>query len=972
MPMTKEKAPGLAARGLDQNNKYEADSTCANTPTQAPLGGFLSPSSERPEASNDLHGPGVAELPHARPGASVHARTLNDGAASRSCPAKKLAPTAFDPIDQFRDAMIAAGITPPTDIVGDGAMHRFSTNGKHADRAGFYVLHLDGVPAGIFGDWRERAEHKWRGTGSAVMTPTERAAYREQLNAMRAQRDAERTETQRAAAMTAEDRWRAASPAQDHPYLARKHVQAHGTRVEGSLLLVPVRDMNGAICTLRTITPEGDKRFHKGGRTKGCCYVIGDVDDAVVVAEGFATAASIHEATGLAAVAAFGRTNLLAVAQGLRQRYPTAKIILAADDDYKTDGNPGLTDATRAAGAVQGFLAVPVFADGRGDKDTDFNDLAVRAGFAEVKAQIEAAKPIQPSPPFPDDDKRPAYVVLDDWREWQGRKCRPGVYYCGMTQPRSGEPTPFDVWICTPLHVEAVTTDAQGNNFGRLLRFRNSLGHWRQWAMPMELLRGSGDELRGELLAMGVEIDPKGGRTYLPMYLQHQTPKRRMRCALQVGWSGGAFVLPDTVIGPAAEDVIFQSGERGSDEYTRAGTLEEWCAQVAAKAPGNPLLLLAISAAFTGPMLQRSNAEGGGVHFVGESSTGKTTGIEAACSVWGGVGYRRSWRATANGLEGAGTLFNDGLLALDEISECDPRQVGEIVYMIGNGRGKQRASRSGAARTVSRWRCIVLSSGERTIETTMREGGYRMKAGQSVRLLSIPVARKYGAWDDLHGAQSAAAFSDALKRAASQQHGTAGRAFLEHLTRDPRDMCELLEGFKDRELFSATEGQDKRAAARFALIGLSGELATEYGITGWSEGDAINAAATAYRLWLGLRGRGNDERRQIAQQVSEFLERHGDGRFSDVQAHNDVAVRDRAGWWEDGADGRVYLMNAAGMREALAGFDFKRALGLLEEIGALPPSGANGERATLIRIGGRRVRAYRIHPGKLAEVAHDD
>jgi putative DNA primase/helicase len=121
------------------------------------------------------------------------------------------------------------------------------------------------------------------------------------------------------------------------------------------------------------------------------------------------------------------------------------------------------------------------------------------------------------------------------------------------------------------------------------------------------------------------------------------------------------------------------------------GTLDGWRTEIAARAVGNPLFALGLSAAFAGPMLARCNAEGGGLHFVGDSSTGKTTILEAACSVWGGRGYRRSWRATANGMEGAAALFNDCLLALDEISECDPREVGNIVYSLGNGRGKQRA-----------------------------------------------------------------------------------------------------------------------------------------------------------------------------------------------------------------------------------------------------------------------------------------
>ncbi len=564
-------------------------------------------------------------------------------------------------------------------------------------------------------------------------------------------------------------------------------------------------------------------------------------------------------------------------------------------------------------------------------------------------------------------DERPCFRVFDDWLEHDGGKYRPGVWHFGIKPGKDdAPPTPTENRVCSPLHIEAVTFDGQDNNFGRLLRFRNTLGRWREWAMPMELLRGSGDDLRGELLAMGVEIDPTA-KTLLANYLQSKPPKRKMRCALQVGWCGDSFVLPDAVIGTAASGVIFQSGERGHDEHTRAGTLAGWREEIAARAVGNPLLLLALSASFAGPMLMRCNAEGGGVHFVGDSSTGKTTLLEAGCSVWGGANYRRSWRATANGMEGAAALFNDCLLALDEISECDPREVGAIVYSLGNGRGKQRAGRTGSARAVTRWRCFVLSSGERTIATTMQEGGHRAKAGQAVRLLDIPAARVHGAWDTLHDLPSGTAFSDVIKRAAVTHHGHAGRAFLERLTRDGRDFCAPLETLKALPEFSAEggEGQDKRAAGRFALLALAGEMATEYGITGWPEGAALNAAAEGFRVWRAARGRGNDERRQILDRVSGFIERHGDGRFSDADRDGETQVRDRAGWWRDTSEGREYLFTSDGMREALKGFDFNRALDALQASGVLREPSADGKRARFYRINGRGVRLYPIQADKL-------
>jgi putative DNA primase/helicase len=173
----------------------------------------------------------------------------------------------------------------------------------------------------------------------------------------------------------------------------------------------------------------------------------------------------------------------------------------------------------------------------------------------------------------------------------------------------------------------------------------------------------------------------------------------------------------------------------------------------------------------------------------------------------------------------------------------------------------------------------VLSSGERSIETTMAEGGHRMKAGQNTRLPSVPVARRYGVWDDLCGMESGAALTDAIKRAAKQHYGLAGREFLERLTHDKGDFCAGLERIKILPEFTIAggEGQAKRVAGRFALVAMAGELATEYGITGWPIGTAINAAANVMKSWLATcGGAGNNESRQILEKVAAFIERHGE------------------------------------------------------------------------------------------------
>jgi putative DNA primase/helicase len=942
-----------------------------------------------------------------------------------------------DAVDQFRDAIRAAGLTPPDVIEADGQLHRFSSSGKRNDDAGYYVLYVDGMPAGHFGDWRTGFSANWQANIGRTLTDAERSAYCERIAAMKSARAAEEACVRAQAATTAGALVNAGTLAtSDHPYLVRKGVapvdslrelpvddvariigycpKASGEPLVGRVLLAPVT-INGRLSTVEMIDEAGRKAALKGGAKRGghwaACRLPEDdgVGRCILIGEGVVTALSAREATGFPAVAALSAGQLEPAARTIRSRHPAASLVILADVLKDTgEPDPRAVEAARAVGAA---LAVPNFGPLRGAHLTDFNDMmythgpeAVRAAIlaalgtigdvfdaksfdahvtavTDVRASSQAGSAVAPSETgdvtddtsrlIPEPDDRPRFVSFDEEASAGPAKYRAGVWFFGIKASK-GDATPslIDQWICSPLHIDAVTFDGHENNFGRLLRFRNTLGRWRTWAMPMELLRAAGDELRGELLAMGVQIDPSAHRL-LGQYLQSLTPTRRMRCTLSVGWCVADYVLPDEVIGPSASGVTFQSGERGHEEHARAGTFEGWKQGIAALAVGNPLLMIALSASFVGPLLARCNAEGGGVHFVGDSSTGKTTAIEAACATWGGPTFRRSWRATANGIEGAAALFNDNLLALDEISEADPREVGAIVYALGNGRGKQRASRSGAARGVTQWRTFVLSSGERTIETTMGEAGHRIKAGQSVRLLDIPAARTFGAWDNLHGFPTGNAMSDALKRAAVTHYGHAGRAFLHKLTRDNRDFAETLNTVKNLRMFSADdgEGQDRRAAARFAALALAGELATEYGLTGWPEGAAVEAAADGFRSWRAARGRGNDERRKILEQVADFIERHGDSRFSDASsdAAEKMKVINRAGWWRDEAGARVYLFTSAGLREAASGFDFKQALDVLQKAEALPAS--SGERSKSERVAGRphTVRLYAIRAAKLRD-----
>ncbi len=234
------------------------------------------------------------------------------------------------------------------------------------------------------------------------MTQAERSAHQQRMQAIAQQREADKAQRQHDAATAAAQRWEAAQPAPaDHPYLVRKGIQPHGIKAEGEALLIPLRDAATTLHSLQAIGPEGDKRFQPGGRIKGCYFGIGKPKGVLIVCEGFATGASIHEATGHAVACAMNAGNLLEVAQALHSKYPMLRLILAADDDAFTDGNPGITKATEAAKAVGGYLTKPHFSGERNDKETDFNDLHQQAGLDAVKACIEAAAPVAQEPAFP-------------------------------------------------------------------------------------------------------------------------------------------------------------------------------------------------------------------------------------------------------------------------------------------------------------------------------------------------------------------------------------------------------------------------------------------------------------------------------------------------------------------------------------------------------------------------------------------
>lgn len=271
-------------------------------------------------------------------------------------PEKLVAP----PETQLIDAMRAAGLEPPEEIHFDGKIHRFRSGTKgspgHGDKPGWYLVFGDGIPAGRFGCWRAGMEVTWRADIGRKLTQTEEMSHAKRLAEAKALRDAALERQHQVASETVEKIWTTANPANaEHPYLAKKNIQTHGARITGDgRLVVPLYDSDGTLATLQYIDHEGGKLYHPGGQTGGKFWMVGSLDEpgTLFVAEGFATAATIHETTDRPVVVAYSASNLVPVTGTLREMYgATQDIVIVADHDQSGVGQRYAEQASAKYGA---------------------------------------------------------------------------------------------------------------------------------------------------------------------------------------------------------------------------------------------------------------------------------------------------------------------------------------------------------------------------------------------------------------------------------------------------------------------------------------------------------------------------------------------------------------------------------------------------------------------------------------------
>lgn len=582
----------------------------------------------------------------------------------------------------------------------------------------------------------------------------------------------------------------------------------------------------------------------------------------------------------------------------------------------------------------------------------------------------------------------------------------PGLWY---TEPAKHEDDdPVETWIGSPLEVLGETRDDESDNWGLFLEWHDADNQKHQLVVSKTMLVGRDRSAVLSALAAGgwrFSASQKAQNLFYRFLTEYST-KRRVRLVDKLGWYGRNFVFPDSyarfsaflsdvsdvsndsaklqpsdkekscrtlsdVSDVSGGEIVVLQGYTQKNVFQTGGTLQGWQESIGTWSRGNSRVVLYISAALSS-LLQvfLDNLESQGLHLVGRSTGGKSTTLFCAASVYGRGrrgDYVMTWAATANGLEGVAARHNDTAVCLDEISMAPAKTVVNAAYLLANGVGKARARADGTARKAQSWRCVILSTGEKTLEEKILEDGDTPQAGQLVRLVDVPAdaGRGMGVFEDLHGMADAKTFAQALSGAAITHYGHLARAFIakiqEHFEGIPDSIRKSMQDLRPFMCPPDASAQVMRAADRFLLAAVAGSMAQEWGLVPWTPEEAFDAAKTCFDAWLDARG-GMDaaENRSVVRNVLTFIERKGLACFQDLDDKNHMCL-DRYGFRRRVPGGMEYLFLPESFPK-VCGRNAKEAAKVLSQNGLLlPGEGRNMMRRSPVDLPGYgRARCYTV------------
>ena len=451
--------------------------------------------------------------------------------------------------------------------------------------------------------------------------------------------------------------------------------------------------------------------------------------------------------------------------------------------------------------------------------------------------------------------------------------------FCKVEIPQGKDEPPKIIWprLCGYLKSTCQIRDKDSSNWGLLFELIDRDGKKKDIVIHREQL--SNDKAALELLLnQGLEIPTikkfYGSLTHdlINDYINLFNPTARAIGVDQVGWHKNCYIMPyvdnlknaytvsdNDQSSNVQEEYVLQSNAANPRRLTKKGTLQSWQENVGKYAVNNSLITLSIAAALAAPLLKPLDEEGCCFHFSGSSSTGKTTNLHVASSVWG-MGKPSSFRTTDNAAESLCKNSNDGLLLMDELAEIDANSLEKLTYLFGNGTGKGRAKKSGDAQLITTFRVLSLSSGEIGLSAKLAEKGKNATAGQSVRFIEInaDAGKGFGVFDTLHGFESGGALSEHLKKASNEHHGVVIDEFLKYITADLDKVVQAVSLAASEWLKyyvrQDVDGQIKRVAKKFALIAAIGEVATDAEILPFEALAVSKACGVLFNRWLEQRG----------------------------------------------------------------------------------------------------------------------
>lgn len=618
-----------------------------------------------------------------------------------------------------------------------------------------------------------------------------------------------------------------------------------------------------------------------------------------------------------------------------------------------------------------------IFDCNKGNRVTDLNDKGKNC-YPNEKNWV--TKVTNPKPYYfmihLDGQKEGGIGLADEVEDENGEVRAPGLWFVGVRQV----PTPDGAmeshhveptWVSIPFEVLATADDGRGHGYSIAIRFRALHGQTHTWPIPRALLVTDGHEILNQLYAMGFKAmdKPAKANDHLRSYLNRARPQRQALSVSKTGWAGSRFVLPDQVIGNDSDGVFYQTDDPRPSPYTVAGSLDGWRDHVAKVIEPYDVPVFSISCAFAAPLLSLFEIQSGGFHCTGTSTTGKTSAQNWALSVWGKPrDLRHTWHGTRVGFELTAAAHSDALLMLDEIGQADPREVGDLIYMIFNEAGRMRGNARLTHRSLPKWQLLLLSSGEKSLQDLMQEASKTPMAGQELRLVQVPVdsGDGCGILDGLADSGARGALIRAVDDAVSRNHGHPIRVFLSQLTKTlahTSDARVQVNALAYRFTEGITSDEVKRAALRFALAGFAGELASQWAVTGWPAGRAAQAAEVLFRRWLSQWGyAARHDETVFLDHLEVWLSGHQTGHFAEVDPvtleltpnaeRALTTMRPFFGFTTSRETGREFYLNAAGWTALTRGFSRTLAIETLRAANRLEKDPRSGK-GKVIRVGDR-------------------